>query len=149
MGRVAHSSDVVVVAKTDPAKLKAAFRAYESQQAVIDVGSNAKLTCHVVAAIVLLNVPRTSGTRTLLGQLPDRLQTRFFLCSLVSLLATRRSIFKLLTSFAFMPCVLVDDADFVSTCYACKDVAFDTAHVDLTGVTRSTPSEVGCAIVSF
>ena len=37
MGRVAHSPDVVVVSKTDPAKLKAAFRAYESQQAVIDV----------------------------------------------------------------------------------------------------------------
>ena len=101
-----------------------------------------KPTCHMVAAIILLDIPRTSRPRTLFGQLPDSLKTRLFLSSLISLLTTRISVFKLLARLPLVPCVFMENTHFVSAICAREDVTLHPTQMDLTRVAGSTPSEV-------
>lgn len=44
-----------------------------------------------------------------------------------------------------MPCVLVDDADFVAAGRAGEDVALFAAYVYLAGVAGAAPTEISCS----
>lgn len=106
------------------------------------LGDSLKLTCHMVAAIILLNIPRTSRPGTLFCQLPDSLETRLFLSSLISLLTTRTSVLKLLTRLPLVPCIFMENTHFVSAVCTREDVTLHATQVDLTRVAGSTPPEV-------
>jgi hypothetical protein len=98
----------------------------------------------MVAPIVLFDIPCASAARALLGQLPDSFETRFLLRLLIPFFAARGPVFELIARLAFMPCLLVDNANSVPACYTRENVAFDAAHVYLTRVTGPTPSKVSC-----
>lgn len=116
MCRIAQPPHLVVITQTDPAEFISAFGTCEHvNKHIFRRGIPLILTCHVVASIIFIDAVDTIAARALLRELANSSKTRGFLRLLVTLFAAGCTILVLLTCFAPMPCVLVEDTHLVAT----------------------------------